>query len=59
VLACEAATPEEIKLYDDHEREEAQRYRAPVFTWTIEGVPVSGNGATVVNVIVDTRNPGR
>lgn len=45
-----------IAKYDDVAkiRVETQRYRAPVFAWIIEGVPVSGNGATVVNVIAET-----
>lgn len=35
-------------------RVETVRYRAPIFSWTIEGTPVSGNGSVVVNMIVES-----
>ncbi|HZP87899.1 MAG TPA: hypothetical protein VFB54_13875 [Burkholderiales bacterium] len=37
-------------------RVETVRYRAPVFSWSIAGTPVNGNGSVVVNLIVESFN---
>jgi hypothetical protein len=45
-----------LASYDDVAkiRAETERYRAPVFTWMIDGTVVSGNGSLKVNVIAET-----
>ena len=45
-----------IAKYDDviKVRVETRRYRAPVVTWTVEEIAVSGNGNLTLNVIAET-----